>query len=123
MNARPHCLRELGNWKPIPAMAALKAEVLDILSKVFILQRLAGNSGFPLIVRCYARCGVYGENMFQSFLSILMWYFLSRPMYRNRSTSFWISLTVNYSMYISTSIGGRKVKSLPYCHLGDVTWE
>ena len=109
----------------VPQMAALKVGVLDVCSKPFVPLGEAGSWGSPSWLQgTMPRVGF----MMRECLSLLnpfrYGYFLSCPMCRSHSTSFWISFRGNRSIcscIFGVSMGGRKVRNLLCHHLGDVT--
>lgn len=104
---------ELGDWG-VSRVVAIQAGALDMWGKQFSSLREPGNWGSYLIVRCRARGGVYGVNLSQLFLLILM-YFLGHLVFRSALTIFWISLRGNWFMrncLLGTSVEGKPVRSL-----------
>lgn len=65
--------------------------------------------GFLPIVRHGASGGVYGKNVPQLLLPVLMWVFSQQLKFRRLSTSFWISLRG-----VDLCVGGKAILSTSF---------
>lgn len=99
-------------WGAIPRMASLNDGSLDVCSKPFTPQEEARYWEF--LPSCKALCWVwdYGNRIYGKYIPKSMWYFLTCLLCRSNSSSCWISLRWNRSMFScisDISVGSGKV--------------
>lgn len=117
MNARLVGYQTQLIWGPVPQVAALKVEVLDICSKPFTPHGEAWSWGFSLnymVLRMRFMANVSQPYCFSMGI-------FCHVTCSSQLSSFWTSLRGTYSMcgYIfSVSMRGRRFRSLLYCYLG-----
>lgn len=107
---------------PVPQVEVLKVGEVDVGAKPFTPQGEVGNCEFLPILCCCTSGEVYGNNVSQPFLPILMFFFffLVHPTRRSHSASFWISFRGKCSMGscgCHVSVGGGEFWSFLGHHL------